>query len=210
MDLLTKVVVYAVAIVAVLFALYYAATLIPKAAPTQQQAERNITGYLNDLYPGANVTITDIRPSVYANSWYVLASVIANASTPCPSYQTYYYDYPQFSLVNGTENKYTTGFPNCTVYNYEPGTPLGSAPAAITLASNNATVWSGYVERFGFANIRTSAVYNETATSPRNFSEVWWITYAAPSADYSMLAAVSQKNGSVLTIVNVSTVNASK
>ncbi len=202
MDLLAKVVISAVAIVVALFVLYYGVSMLPVAAPTQQQASRNITNYLNMIYPGANVTITDIKPSVYAGSWHVVASVIAGATTPCPSYQVYTYDYPAFGLVNGTDNRYTAA--NCTIYNYEPGTQVGSYPVAITLASNLSNIRQ-YIASYGFANVTTSAIaYNETTISGRNFTNVWRVSYSSQSANYSMFAVLSQRNGSVLSASNAS------
>jgi len=193
MDLLTKVVVYALVLVVALFALYYAVGIITgNSAPTQEVASENISGYLNMIYPGANITITNIVPSVYAGSWHVVAAVVANATTPCPSYQVYTYDYPKFALVNGTENKYTAL--NCTIYNYEPGDAVGSAPVAVTLASNLSNIRE-YVDSFGFANVRTSVAYNETA---------WQIAYSSPFANYTAHVLLSQRNGNVIGMFNTS------
>jgi hypothetical protein len=200
MDLLTRVVVYAVIIVAVLFAVYYAAGMIPAPAPTRQQAAVNITQYLDGIYgSGANVTITNItQSSKYPGSWQVLASVVENATSPCPSYQSYYYIYPKFGLVNVTENIYTTGIPNCTVRYYAPGNKVTSAPEAITLAHNISSVRQ-YIQSYGFSNVKVSAMpYNQTIISGRNFSNVWWISYVAPKANYTLYAVISQNNGSVI------------
>jgi hypothetical protein len=191
MDLLTKVVISAVVIVVALFALYYGMSLIPHAAPTQQQVSRNITNYLNMIYPGANVTITNIKPSLYAGSWHVVASVIENATTPCPLYQVYTYDYPAFGLVNGTDNTYTAA--NCTIYS---GAQVGSFPVAVALASKNFTI-ARYIANFGFANVVTSAkAYNVTISG--RIMSVWNVSYSSRRANYSMYALLSQLNGSIL------------
>jgi hypothetical protein len=200
MDLLTKVVVSAVIIVAALFALYYGASMIPAAAPTQGQASSNITNYLNMIYPGANVTITDIKPSVYAGSWHVVASVIENATTPCPLYQVYTYDYPAFGLVNGTDNTYTAmNAANCTIYS---GARVGSFPVAVALASKNYAV-SQYINNFGFANVVTSAIaYNATISG--RVMNVWNVSYSSKRANYTEFVVLSQLNGSVLNAARLS------
>jgi len=152
------------------------------------------------IYPGANVTITDIRPSVYAGSWHVLASVVGNATTPCPSYQTYTYDYPAFGLVNGTDNKYTAA--NCTIYNYEPGTQVGSAPVAVTLASSLSSIRQ-YINSSGFANVRTSAMADNVTISGR-VMRIWNVSYSSPLESNSIYVLLSQLNGSIVKTSNVS------
>jgi hypothetical protein len=195
MDLLTKVIVYAAVLVVALVAITYGLQAFAGSgrALSETQASENITHYLNMIYPGANVTITDIKPSVYAGSWHVLASVVENASTPCPAYQTYTFDYPAFGLVNGTDNKYTAA--NCTVYNYEPGDQVGSAPVAVTLASNLSNI-KQYINSFGFANVETSAVaYNETT---------WQVMYSSPLSSNAVYVLLAQNSGNVIAVFNVS------
>ena len=200
MDLLTKVVVLAVALVVALFLLYYGFSMIPIAPPTQQQASKNITNYLDMIYPGANVTITDIRPSQYSGSWHVVASVIENSTTPCPLYQSYSYDYPAFGLVNGTDNIYT--HMNASGCIFTSGALVGSLPVAMAMASKNFAI-SHYIQNFGFANVTTSAISENVTISGRQ-ANVWNVSYSSRLANYTIYAVLSQLNGTVLKTFNKS------
>lgn len=198
MDLLTKVVLYAAVLIIVLAAVYYGLGMVsrPASSPTSAQASANITNYLYSVYDGSSVTINNVTPSVqYPGSWHVVASVVENASTPCPAYQVYTFDYPRFGLVNRTETEYTTGLPSCLAY-YQSGKQVGSAPIAVTLASKNATV-ADYIAKFGFRNVLTAAQPGNVTVSG-GLLRVWNITYSSGQANYSIYAVISQVNGSVI------------
>ena len=161
-----------------------------------------ILSYLQQTNPSANVSIINVTPSQYSGSWHVFASVISNATSPCPSYSVYTYDYPAFRLVNSTNNRYTN---NCQIYSLPTSGPfiISSAPIAITWASTRVTSAENFISTQGFANVNAHAnFYAKQQIYGANYTDVWVVGYASRLVAYSVYAAISQVNGTLLTSYN--------
>lgn len=199
MDLLLKAAIVAVVAIVVLVGLYYSSQRIFTQQMTEQRAEGLIVSDLRKV-PGAVVNITNASPSsIYAGSWHVLASVILNATSPCPSYFIYSYDYPALGLVNRTENIYTE---NCNIYVFSPSGAfsLGSAPVAIAWASKHVPSAIAYISRFGISNVNAFAHYRINATS----GGTWLLNYTSRLANYTVHASIADTNGTLLNSYNAS------
>jgi hypothetical protein len=102
MDLLTKSIMIVVVIVIIIALLYY---LIVHFGITTQVSEAEaislVTSDIKNSHPGAVINITNVSPSQYPGSWHIIMSVIYNATSPCPSFYTYSFDYPKFGFVYG-------------------------------------------------------------------------------------------------------------
>lgn len=201
MQLLTRVIIYAVVAVALVFLGYYLASsnLLKPQQVTEQQAWSFVRSYLLSAYPNANITLNKLVPSNYSGSWYIEASVISNSTSPCPWYSIYSFDYPQFNLVSRKVNTYTQ---NCIPMNYSIGSLIPNPQIATTLASSVNTVKS-YLNSYGISNVTAMAtIFDKTTAAGRNFTKVYIVKYSAQRANYSVSAILSQVNGMVLGIVN--------
>ncbi len=203
MDLLTRVIVAAVILIIVLYAVYYALRTTIFLHITKQQAEANVTADLQTAYPNAVINITNASPSSYSGSWHISASVVLNATTPCPQFFVNTYDYPQFNFVPTLENTYTN---NCVINGFSPGKPfiISSFPVAITMSYRfNAT--KKFVNTYGFSNVYVSAhFYSSTNLIGRNFTNVWVVMYSPKSASYGLHTILTQINGTLLAAYNTS------
>lgn len=200
MELLARVVVAAVVIAAIVFAGYYIGTssLFRSQLVTSQQAAALVTSDLRNLYPSANVTLTKLVPSNYSGSWYIEASVVSNATSPCPWYSVYSFDYPKFGFVSRKMNTYTQ---NCMPMNYSLGNLIPNPQVATTLASGVAGVKS-YLASYGISNVTAATnFFNKTVAAGRNFTNVYIVKYSTMKANYSVSAILSQLNGSVLSLI---------
>ncbi len=80
---------------------------------TEAQALSLVEGDVQNANPGVLINVTNVTPSQFPGSWHILMSVILNATSPCPSYYIYSFDYPKYGFVYNIENTYTS---NCIVY----------------------------------------------------------------------------------------------
>ena len=199
MDLLSKAVVAAVAIVVIIFAVYVALSHVSLGQQiTEAQAASLVLHDLQNSNPGAAVNITNVTRSQYAGSWHILASVVTNATSPCPSYYIYSFDYPKYGFVYRVDNTYTS---DCVVYGVVGNSyPIGSYPVAITASySRNITAVSDFVRSHGFNNVAVHATYyNSTTVSGSTYLDVWAVNYSYPSSNSSVIVLLSQQNGTVM------------
>ncbi|MCL4375323.1 hypothetical protein M1394_00790 [Candidatus Marsarchaeota archaeon] len=208
MDLLSKTVIVAAVIIVIMIAFYYGVVglHLGKKAVTSQEAAQIVLTDLKNSNQNAVINITNVSPSVYSGSWHIIASVVYNATSPCPSYSVYSFDYPQYGLVNRTENSYTYA---CQIYGYGGSGPyeIESYPAAITFSYiSNTTGVMRYIHKYGFSNVRVRATYqNRTMLSGRNFSNVWVVVYSSNATQTSLYDILSQQNGSVEAVYNFTT-----
>ncbi len=208
MDLLSKTLVVAAVIIVIMVALYYGAVglHLGKKAITSQEAAQIVLTDLENSNPNAAINIANVSPSIYAGSWHIIASVVYNATSPCPSYSVYSFDYPQYGLVNRTENSYTYA---CQIYGYSGSGPyeIESYPAAITFSYiSNTTGVMRYVNQYGFSNVHVKATYlNKTMLSGRNFNNVWVVVYSSNSTPTSLYDVLNQQNGSIEAVYNFTT-----
>ena len=208
MDLFSKTVIVAAVVIVIMIAFYYGVVglHLGKKAVTSQEAAQIVLTDLKNSNQNAAINISNVSPSVYPGSWHIIASVVYNATSPCPSYSIYSFDYPQYGLVNRTENSYTYA---CQIYGYGGSGPyeIESYPAAITFSYiSNTTGVMRYIHKYGFSNVRVRATYqNRTMLSGRNFSNVWVVVYSSNATQTSLYDILSQQNGSVEAVYNFTT-----
>ena len=200
MELLGRAIVAALILtVVVVGAFLYAQHISVQQSVTQSQALSLVQGDIAQNYPGAMIDITNVSPSLqYPGSWYIVASIITNSSTPCPGYFIYSFTYPKFGFEYTVQNMYTQG---CKVYAANKGsTIIGSYPVAIVSSydSNSLTI-NRYINKFGFSSVVVSANYRKSFfIFGQNYTDVWLVNYSAPSANYSAYMLLSQINGTAL------------
>ncbi len=200
MDLFSKTIAAAVVLVIIIFIGYFAASHVSFGSQvTEAQAEALVMHDLQNSNPGAVINVTNSTPSQYQGSWHIVTSVVLNATSPCPSYSIYSFDYPKYGFVYRVDNTYTD---NCVVYGIAPGRGyvIGSYPVAITESyARNVSAVTGFVSRYGFGNVSVHATYyNSTVFYGTRYSDVWLVGYTAPKTNESVDVLLSQLNGTVL------------
>lgn len=151
---------------------------------------------LQNNYPGANISISNVSPSQYQGSWHIVASVVLNYTSPCPTYFVTSYEYPKYGFVSRAENNYTYG----CVIDITP-IKLTSYPVAIT-RSYDLHIGSidSFVSKYGYNNVNVKAVYyNSTAIYGKTYDDVWIVNYSAPETNESVYAVLSFDGSEVLT-----------
>ncbi|MCL5239493.1 MAG: hypothetical protein M1286_03420 [Candidatus Marsarchaeota archaeon] len=204
MDLLARTLILAVILIAIIFGVYYALQNSVFQHVTQQQAASLVTSDLQRLYPSALINITNNTPSNYSGSWHVVASVVLNSTSVCPSYFVYTFDYPQFGFVYRVDNTYTS---NCVVYGLSNKSfIISSFPVAVTRAYTlGIPAVKAFVEGSGFSNVVTHAnFFNYTDVQGSNYTNVWIVNYSSPEKNYTLYVALSQLNGTLLKTFNIS------
>ncbi len=205
MELLAKTVVSAVVVVVLLLVIYYALQSTILSHVTEQQAASLVTADLQGEYPGAIVNITNETASNYTGSWDITTSVVLNATSPCPSYYAYTFDYPKFGFVYLVQNNYTQG---CRIYGLQKNSTfiLSSFPAAITRSYTLGipSVLS-FVDQFGFHNVSVSShFYQSTSIAGMNYTNAWLVRYSYPGANHTVSVLLSEVNGTLLSAYNSS------
>lgn len=206
MDLLTKAVLVAVVIAVVIVSAYYLLRQSSTNEVTKTQATSLILDYLKNNYPGATINITNTSSSVYPGSWYILASVISNETSPCPSYSVISFDYPQYGFVSRVENNYTG---NCAVNgfaNNHSSYIVASYPVAIAISHElNISSIDSFIQKAGYANVSVYATYyNSINYSSTIYRRVWLVDYTSGRMNYSVQVLLSQVGGDLLAARNVS------
>ncbi len=202
MDLLQKSVIAVAVVVFIIFMVFYLASNgVFTQQVTQQQAVAQVQSDLQNSNPSAAINITNVSQSQYAGSWHIVASVVLNATSPCPSYYIYSFDYPKYGFVYRVENTYTS---NCTIYGSQGNSTvvIGSASAAITRAYDlDSPTLAAYLESYGYSNMVTSAAYQKSfGYLGRNYSNVWVVVYGSPKTSSTVTSLISQLNGSALSV----------
>jgi hypothetical protein len=206
MDLLAKAIVVAIVIAIVIASAYYLLRQPTTPQITKAQASSLILDYLKNNYPGASVNITNVSSSIYPGSWYILASVISNATTPCPSYSVLSFDYPQYGFVSRTQNNYTG---NCIVNGFAGNHSsyiVASEPVAIALSHElNTTMVNSFIASAGYGNVSVHATYYPSINyGSAVYKNVWLVDYTSGRMSYSVQMLLSQIGGNLLTVNNVS------
>ncbi|MDE1768552.1 MAG: hypothetical protein KGH62_04230, partial [Candidatus Micrarchaeota archaeon] len=144
---------------------------------------------------GANaiVNVTNVTPSQYAGSWHILAGVILNNTSPCPSYYVYSFEYPQYQFVSRVQNVYTSG---CNVNE----TTIGSYPVAIAKSyALNISQVKTFVSTYGYNNVIVTASHiPKILISGTNYTDVWAVYYNAPTSTNSVQVYLDS-NGILIT-----------
>ncbi|MDE1861099.1 MAG: hypothetical protein KGH72_05300 [Candidatus Micrarchaeota archaeon] len=205
MDLIIKALIVGVVIIAALYGVYYFSNHSFSQTLTQQQAVSLVQHDLQTTYPEAIINITNVTPSEFVGSWHIVASMIFNATTPCPAYYIYSFDYPKYGFVYRLDNNYTA---NCIVNGLAGNKSyvVASYPVAIARSySLNLSNVMGYVERYGYSNVNVHAAYYPyTIFNFVNYTKVWIVNYSAPAANYSAYVVLNQNGGSLAAAVNKS------
>ncbi len=204
MDLLARTIIIAVAVIIILFIVYYALQNTVFQHVTQQQAASLVTADLQRTYPNALINVTNNTPSNYSGSWHIVASVVLNATSVCPSYFVYTFDYPQFGFVYRVDNTYTS---NCVIYGLSSAKPfiLSSFPVAITRAYTLGipSVLS-FVGSAGFGNTSAHAnFFTLTSVQGSNYSNIWIVNYSSARENYTVYVLLSQLNGTLIKAFSV-------
>lgn len=202
MGLIANVFIIAIVVIAILFAISYMSSG-SKQQLTNAQAVAQVTEFIKSSFPNSavNVTANSTPSAAYPGSWTIRAQAIINGSKPCPSDFVYTFDIPAFSLVNNTQNVYTSG---CKIYE----TAIGASPVAIawTYAKLNISQVRQFVERYSYANVSVSAQhYVSIPVNGVNQTNVWLVTYSAPLANHTVSVVLSQSEGVAISVYNTST-----
>ena len=200
MNLLSSVVVAGIIVIALILVGYFGLQHLNLGQQvSQQQAVTLVTNYLKNTNPNTLVNVTNVTPSVYPGSWHILTAVAFNATSPCPSYVAYSFDYPQYGFVYRVQNNYTS---NCVIYGLQQNQSyiLAAAPLAIA-RSYNLSVPSimNFVSHYGYKNVVVHATYFDSILlSSTTYNGVWIVNYTAPAANYSEFAAITQVGGNLV------------
>lgn len=200
MDLLLKVIIAALIIGLVIGAGYLLLKGIEVGQITQQQAAALVLNDLNTNNYGAIINITNVTPSTYSGSWHIIASIVTNATSPCPNYETLSFDYPAFHFQNTSGIIYTSG---CVIHGLEQNKSyiIGSYPVAIVRSYNlQLPIITNFVSLFGYSNIRVHATFYPTLnySNQTKFNDVWLVNYSAPGTGYYEYVILSQVGGNPL------------
>ncbi len=197
MDLLGKVAIVAIVLIVIFSSslLVYNYAIKSNKSLTASQAQQIVIEDLHQTHPNASIIVTNVTPSTLSQgSWYVYASIVYNATRPCPTVYLDQYDYPATGLVPTVANLYTQ---HCIIFGLAgTGLPyytyLITSPEIAIAKSYNSSYPSlvRYVSAFGYYNTnvyaKRYAVLNHT-TMPANvtFYNAWLINYTAAYAPYS-------------------------
>ncbi len=205
MELLAKVLLATIVVVAVIGIISYALQNVFTPAVTKVQAESLVLSDMQNANPGAAINITNATQSTFVGSWHIVVAVVANATSPCPSYSIVSFDYPKYGFVYRLENTYTSG---CNIYEASNGNSyiISSYPVAITKSYLlNITSVTAFVGRYGFHNVTVTAQsYNSTTIGGTQYHAVWVVRYAAPKANHAVYVILAQSSGSALAAYNAS------
>ncbi len=204
MELLLKVLLGVVIVIAIVGVAFFALQGVFTPQVTQAQAQSLVLSDLQNSNPGAVVNITNSTPSQFPGSWHIVVSVVTNATSPCPSYYLYSYDYPKYRFVYTVVDIYTQ---NCDIYESSAtGTYIiSSYPVAITKATTmGIPLVVDYIAAYGAQNVTTHATYYPSLTVQNaTFSDAWAVEYNAAAANDSVYAVISDE-GALDVAYNVS------
>jgi hypothetical protein len=201
MDLLVKSAIAVVVVVVIVGAAFYLQSSgVFTQQVTQAQAVSLVYHDLQNSNPTANINITNVTPSQYSGSWHIMVSIIENATSPCPSYFVYSFDYPKYGFVYQIYNTYTD---NCVIYgNKGNQTIIGSAPAAITRSYDlNIPAVVSFIQKYGYSSVKTYAAYykNFVSTGGYNYTGVWLVNYITSKSNATVSVLIYQNNGTAVT-----------
>ncbi len=208
MELLTRVVVFAVILIAVLLAAYFiVVSLVPSGGVTEQQALNQVRIYELSKYPYANITSTNATALSTPGNWKIVIGIVLNFTSPCPSYFSDTFDYPQYFPVDRNQTIYTR--PNCTIVGVSSSSvpySLYNPSVAVTRAYTfNIPEVNAFIRTYGFDNVSVSSHFYNGAVNLNglNFSNIYLVKYSAPSASNKVYVVLSQMDGSLLGTYNV-------
>jgi len=198
MGLLSRAVIAVVIIVIILALVYLAVKYFGIGTHvTEAQAVSLVVSDIQNSNPGALINVTNVTASQFPGSWHILMSVVLNATSPCPSYYIYSFDYPKYGFVYRVENNYTS---NCVVYGLIQNKSyiIASFPVAIVRAySFNAS--KSFISTYGYQNVSAKAsFYNKLLIKGINYTNVWEVIYNAPNANHTEYVFLTQSGGNLI------------
>lgn len=196
MDLLSKSILAVVLLAVLVFAAYYISKSVHFGKQiSEQQAESLVLNDLRNQNPDSVINITNTTPSQFAGSWHIIASVVLNATTPCPSYNIYSFDYPEYGFVYKVDNTYTE---NCVIYGNITNYGINSWPVAITDSYiQNVSSVRNFIDSHGFQDVQAHATYYPSIyLYGANYSGVWLVNYTSSNSHVNVY--LSQANGSAI------------
>ncbi len=193
MGLITNVLIVAIIAIVILVAARSIAGTAPQQV-TSAQASAEVKDFITSSFSGSTVNVTtNITPSNYQGSWHIVAQAIINGTKVCPSYYIYSFDYPRFTLVNNTENLYTS---NCVVGGIQPNLPymISSYPVAIAMSYDaHIPKVEAFISRYGRNAVDVYANYfRSIALNGTNYTKAWIINYTMPSASHYVVVVLNQ------------------
>lgn len=200
MNLLSRVIIAALIVIVLIVVGYFALSHITLGQQVSSpQAVTLVVNYLKNTNPNTLVNVTNVTPSIYPGSWHILTAVAFNATSPCPSYVAYSFDYPQYGFVYRVQNNYTS---NCMIYGLQQNKSyiLAAAPLAIARSYNlSIPIIQKFVAKYGYKNVTVHASYfNSIIISSATYNGVWIVNYTASRANYSIFAAITQVGGKLV------------
>ena len=205
MELIVKTGIIVVILIVGIFAFYYLQSTgaFNSGQISKSDATTLVYHDLQNSFQNSIINITNVTPSEYSGSWHIIAEVIQNATSPCPDYSVYSFDYPKYNFVYKIENTYTQ---NCVIYEngVNQSSIIGSYPAAITKSYDmNITLIKNFVYKYGFYNVTVHAAYLKLLNnSGKTYSNVWIINYTAPNTNISAHVLMYESNGTLIKAYN--------
>jgi hypothetical protein len=212
MDLLSKAVITAVVMIAIVLVLLFIKSYTVVHAPplNATSASKLVISDLQQSYPNASVRLLSVNRSyVRNNSWEITLGVIYGPATPCPTVKIESFDYPATGLVPTVTNVYSNySSGTCHVY----GLPNSALPYfSYTVSSPEIAIDRAYnadyaplvsfINASGFNNITASAnFYGNTTLLGKNYTNIWLVKYLhETSTSQESQFVVMNYSGSVLT-----------
>ncbi len=200
MNLVEATLVLAVLVIIVVGIVYFVSSKGVLSRVTESQAVQLVISDLENKYPGGIINVTNVTPSQrYPGSWHIVLSLILNATSPCPDYVVYAYDYPAFTFVPTTVNVYTN---SCRIFGFNSSLPyrIASAPVAITRATQlNISSVVAFIKSYGYSNVSAHAIFLPyVVVDGKNLTNVWQVTYSSPKSNYSVNVWLTQLNGTLV------------
>jgi ABC-type Na+ efflux pump permease subunit len=219
MDLLAKVIIIAILLIAIVFIIFsfFAKSTTPQTF-TRAEAINIVEEDILNRTPNAQIRLISANSSANGNSinssWNIDVVVVYNGTKACPTLLEEYYNYPVFGL-SSTNTIYTE---NCKgVYANAPNYVISMPQIAIVESYNENALADSYVSTFGYENTNVYAkkinltsndIYSlgiPANSIPSNFingnsilNNIWFINYTAINANYNLYLLMNQ-SGNIIT-----------
>ncbi len=212
MDIIFKVVLMAIILIAIVVAIFVIHNYFVKVKPnyiTENEALSIVTKDIKLENPNSNITIINITKSKLANdSWDITLRLINYPHSICPTLEIESYNYPAVTLVPTVISVYSS---NCSIYGNEtcatPYSDITMDPVALTCAYiDNTTSLNTYIRDYGFKNITASAQFYSSLniTHPQaDYRNIWLLNYSSNMSNYNLII-VMNKSGYIVNSFKIS------
>jgi len=210
MDLILKVFIFVIIVVAVLsgvILMTQSGSSQHSQGINQSSAEQLVLSDLKATHPNASISVTSVSPSVLSTttnqSWNIVVSLAYNSSRPCPTFLTEAFDYPATGLAPTTYDIYTNYSSHvCIVYGYTNSTtqsyPISVPEVAIARSYNTmAPYLVNFVNTFSYDRTVVAAKYYSSLAASatplgRGISDAWLVNYSSQAANYNQYVLLNQ------------------